>query len=57
MNTPMHSSRALGKRTKRRRDGVKLDLLERKSILSSMQEIIRSKQAEVQRLRAVNTRP
>jgi hypothetical protein len=57
MSTPMHSSRALGKRTKRRRDGVKLDLLERKSILSSMQEVIRSKQAEVQRLRAVNTRP
>jgi hypothetical protein len=42
MNALMHNSRALRKRTKRR-DGVKLDLLERMSIPSSMQGVIQSK--------------
>jgi hypothetical protein len=38
-NTPMHSSRTLRQRRKGR-DGVKLDLLERKSICNSMQGFI-----------------
>jgi hypothetical protein len=39
----MHSSRTLRKRRKGRRNGVKLDLLQQKSISNSMQEVIGSK--------------
>jgi hypothetical protein len=43
MNTPMHSRRTLRKRRKGRRNGVKLDLLEQRSISNSMREVIGSK--------------
>jgi hypothetical protein len=43
MNTPMHSRRTLRKQRKGRRNDVKPDLLEQKSISNSMREVIGSK--------------